>query len=96
MDPPSYGRGPGGEIWKMEDSIYPFLEKTVRLLSDEPLFFLINSYTSGLQPAVLNYMLHSALDHKVTGTIEADEVGLPVSSNGLVLPCGAAGRFTAK
>lgn len=96
MDPPSYGRGPGGEIWKMEDSIYPFLEKTVRLLSDDPLFFLINSYTTGLQPAVLSYMLHSVLDHKVSGTIEADEVGLPVSSNGLVLPCGAAGRFTAK
>lgn len=95
MDPPSYGRGPKGEIWKIEDSIYPFIELCSQVLSDNPLFFLINSYTTGLQPAVLSYMLHTVLDPIHKGKIEADEVGLPVSSNGLVLPCGASGRWTA-
>ena len=95
MDPPSYGRGPKGEIWKIEDSVFPFIELTSKLLSDNPLFFLINSYTTGLQPAVLSYMLHTVLDPIHPGTIEADEIGLPVKSNGLVLPCGASGRWTA-
>lgn len=95
MDPPSYGRGPKGEIWKMETSIYPFLQKCMQLLSDDPLFVLLNSYTTGLQPAVLNYLLHTAIDPLRSGHVEADEVGLPVVSNGLVLPCGAAGRWTA-
>jgi 23S rRNA (cytosine1962-C5)-methyltransferase len=95
MDPPSYGRGPKGEIWKIEESIYPFIELCSQVLSDNPLFFLINSYTTGLQPAVLSYMLHTILDPIHKGKIEADEVGLPVSSNGLVLPCGASGRWTA-
>ena len=95
MDPPSYGRGPKGEIWKIEESIYPFIELCSQVLSDNPLFFLINSYTTGLQPAVLSYMLHTVLDPIHKGKIEADEVGLPVSSNGLVLPCGASGRWTA-
>lgn len=92
MDPPSYGRGPKGEIWKIEDAIYPLVLLCAKLLSDEPLFFLINSYTTGLQPAVLDYMLHIALK-KYGGTITSGEIGLPVSSNGLVLPCGASGRF---
>ena len=96
MDPPSYGRGPRGEIWKMETSIYPFLLKCRELLSEDPLFFLINSYTTGLQPAVLSYMLHTAIDPIRKGSVEADEVGLPVSGNGLVLPCGAAGRWTGR
>ncbi|WP_026667354.1 class I SAM-dependent methyltransferase [Butyrivibrio sp. AE2005] len=96
MDPPSYGRGPKGEIWKIEDSVFPFIELTSKLLSDKPLFFLINSYTTGLQPAVLSYMLHTVLDPIHPGTIEANEIGLPVKSNGLVLPCGASGRWTAK
>ena len=96
MDPPSYGRGPKGEIWKIEDSVFPFIELTSKLLSDKPLFFLINSYTTGLQPAVLSYMLHTVLDPIHPGTIEASEIGLPVKSNGLVLPCGASGRWTAK
>jgi len=96
MDPPSYGRGPKGEIWKIEDSVFPFIELTSKLLSDNPLFFLINSYTTGLQPAVLSYMLHTILDPIHPGTIEANEIGLPVKSNGLVLPCGASGRWTAK
>ena len=96
MDPPSYGRGPKGEIWKIEDSVFPFIELTSKLLSDKPLFFLINSYTTGLQPAVLSYMLHTVLDPIHPGIIEASEIGLPVKSNGLVLPCGASGRWTAK
>ena len=95
MDPPSYGRGPKGEIWKIEESVFPFIQLTSQLLSDQPLFFLINSYTTGLQPAVLSYMLHTVLDPIHKGKVEADEVGLPVSSNHLVLPCGASGRWTA-
>ncbi|MCM1258293.1 MAG: class I SAM-dependent methyltransferase [Roseburia sp.] len=92
MDPPSYGRGPKGEIWKIEDAIHPFIKLCTKLLSPEPLFFLINSYTTGLQPAVLAYMLGLELK-KYHGKITADEIGLPVSSNGLILPCGASGRF---
>ena len=92
MDPPSYGRGPKGEIWKIEDAIYPLVQLCEQLLSDDPLFFLINSYTTGLQPAVLSYMMNTVLK-KHGGHIVADEIGLPVSSNGLVLPCGASGRF---
>lgn len=96
MDPPSYGRGPKGEIWKMEESIYSFLVLSSRLLSKNPLFFLINSYTTGLQPAVLSYMLHTVLTKKAGGYVEASEIGLPVSSNGLILPCGASGRWMAE
>lgn len=92
MDPPSYGRGPKGEIWKIEDSIYPFIGRCVKLLSDQPLFFLVNSYTTGLAPAVLSYMLSLELK-AYGGTAVADEVGLPVSASGLILPCGASGRW---
>lgn len=92
MDPPSYGRGPKGEIWKMEESIHSFLKLCGQLLSDHPLFVLINSYTTGLQPAVLAYLLGTELK-KYGGRITADEVGLPVLSTGLILPCGASGRF---
>ena len=95
MDPPSYGRGPKGEIWKIEESVYPLVQLCSQILTDDPLFFLINSYTTGLQPAVLSYMMHTILG-KYNGTITAEEIGLPVSSNGLVLPCGASGRFQAK
>ena len=95
MDPPSYGRGPKGEIWKIEESVFPFIKLSSQLLSDNPLFFLINSYTTGLQPAVLSYMLHTVLDPVHKGTIEANEIGLPVKTNGLILPCGASGRWTA-
>ncbi len=95
MDPPSYGRGPKGEIWKIEESVFPFIRLSSQLLSDNPLFFLINSYTTGLQPAVLSYMLHTVLDPIHKGTIEANEIGLPVKTNGLILPCGASGRWTA-
>lgn len=93
MDPPSYGRGPKGEIWKIEDSIYPFIELTMDILSDNPLFYLINSYTTGLQPAVLTYMLSTTVGKKFGGTTESSEIGLPISGNGLVLPCGASGRW---
>ncbi len=92
MDPPSYGRGPNGEIWKIEDSIHGLIRLCAKLLSDEPLFFLINSYTTGLAPAVLTYMLATELK-QYHGTVRSDEVGLPVSSNGLILPCGASGRW---
>ena len=93
MDPPSYGRGPKGEIWKIEEQIYPLVELCAKLLSDKPLFFLINSYTTGLQPAVLSYMISTQVQTKYKGKVSADEIGLPVSSNGLVLPCGASGRW---
>ena len=92
MDPPSYGRGPKGEIWKIEEAVYPLIQLCAQLLSERPLFFLVNSYTTGLQPAVLTYMLSTALA-KFPGSVESGEIGLPVSSNGLVLPCGASGRF---
>lgn len=92
MDPPSYGRGPKGEIWKIEEAIFPLIELCAQLLTDDPLFFLVNSYTTGLQPAVLYYMISTALK-KYGGVVEADEIGLPVSENGLFLPCGASGRF---
>ena len=92
MDPPSYGRGPKGEIWKIEDNVFPLIQLCSQLLSDAPIFFLINSYTTGLQPAVLSYMLSTALK-RFGGNVAASEVGLPVTSNGLVLPCGASGRW---
>ncbi len=93
MDPPSYGRGPKGEIWKMEESIFPFLRLTARILSKDALFFLISSYTTGLQPAVLSYMLHTVLVPGFGGKVDASEIGLPVTSNGLCMPCGACGRW---
>ncbi len=96
MDPPSYGRGPKGEIWKIEEAIYPFVQLCTKVLSDKPLFFLINSYTTGLQPAVLAYMMGTELVPRFGGVVNADEIGLPVSSNGLTLPCGASGRWESK
>lgn len=92
MDPPSYGRGPKGEIWKIEDAIHPLVKLCTKILSDDPLFFLINSYTTGLAPAVLTYMIATELK-KYGGHVDSQEIGLPVSSNGLVLPCGASGRW---
>lgn len=94
MDPPSYGRGPKGEIWKIEESVYPLIQLCSQILTDNPLFFLINSYTTGLQPAVLSYMISTVLG-TANGTVTASEIGLPVSSNELVLPCGASGRYEA-
>ena len=97
MDPPSYGRGPKGEIWKIEEKIFPLVQLCTKVLADKPLFFLINSYTTGLQPAVLSYMLNLELKSRFGGTVEADEIGLPVrGKQGLVLPCGASGRWSRK
>ena len=92
MDPPSYGRGPKGEIWKIEDSIYDFIKLCTQILSDAPLFFLVNSYTTGLAPAVLTYMLSTELK-RFGGHVDSQEIGLPVTKTGLVLPCGASGRW---
>lgn len=94
MDPPSYGRGPKGEIWKIEDSIHSFIKLCTQILSDDAIFFLINSYTTGLAPSVLTYMLETEVKRQFGGYVESGEIGLPVSSNGLVLPCGASGRWT--
>ena len=96
MDPPSYGRGPKGEIWKIEDSIYPFIELTTEILSKEPLFYLVNSYTTGLQPAVLTYMIHETICRRFGGKVESSEIGLPVRDSGLILPCGASGRWVGR
>ncbi len=93
MDPPSYGRGPKGEIWKIEESIFPFVKLTEQLLSRDALFFLINSYTTGLQPAVLSYMISLAVAKDHGGMVKADEIGIPVTDSGLILPCGASGRW---
>ena len=93
MDPPSYGRGPKGEIWKIEDAIHPLIHLCAQLLNEKPLFFLVNSYTTGLAPAVLTYMISLELK-SFGGTVDSQEIGLPVTSTGLVLPCGASGRWT--
>ncbi len=95
MDPPSYGRGPKGEVWQMEDAIYDLLRLCGKLLSDHPLFFVLNSYTTGLAPSVLSYLLGTALGGN--GTVcEASEIGLPVTATGLTLPCGACGHWYIK
>ena len=93
MDPPSYGRGPGGEVWKLEEQVYPLVAECVKLLSDDPLFFLINSYTTGLSPSVMQYVLGTLLPKKIGGTLSADEIGLPVTDSGMVLPCGATAMW---
>ena len=95
MDPPSYGRGPKGEIWKIEDMFHPFVKLSVQLLSDDPLFMLLNSYTTGFAPAVLSYLLGLEVQSRFGGSVEASEIGLPVRETGLVLPCGSSGRWTA-
>lgn len=93
MDPPSYGRGPSGEIWKLEENLWPFVELVSGVLSDDPLFFIINSYTTGLAPSVLTYILESLVTPRFGGHTVSDELGLPVEDTGLVLPCGATGRW---
>ena len=96
MDPPSYGRGPSGEIWKLEKDLYPFVKLVADVLSDEPAFFIINSYTTGLAPSVLGYILDSIVSARHGGGTVCDELGLPVTDSGLTLPCGAAGRWTSR
>ena len=93
MDPPSYGRGPTGEVWKLEENLYPFVELVSGVLSDEPLFLILNSYTTGLAPSVLTYILETLISKKFGGHTVSDELGLPVESTGLALPCGATGRW---
>ena len=94
MDPPSYGRGPKGEIWKIEEQIHHFIQLCSQLLSDQPLFFLVNSYTTGLQPAVLSYLVGTEIVSKHGGSVVSDEIGLSVKESGLVLPCGASSRWS--
>ena len=94
MDPPSYGRGPSGEIWKLEDCIGDFIGLAAQVLSDDPLFFLVNSYTTGLSPSTMGYVLELKLKTRFGGTVLSDEIGLPVRETGGVLPCGASARWT--
>lgn len=96
MDPPSYGRGPGGEIWKLEEAIYPLLEMTTKVLSDEPLFFTVNSYTTGLAPSAMGYMAQRLLTPQYGGTVTSNEIGLPVTCCGGVLPCGGTAFWQNK
>ena len=88
MDPPSYGRGPGGEVWKLEDSVYELVRTCAQVLSEDARFFLLNSYTTGLSPSVMQYILSVTVGAMHGGTVTADEIGLPVKKSGLVLPCG--------
>ncbi len=96
MDPPSYGRGHGGEVWKLEENLYPFVELCARVLSDKPLFVILNSYTTGLAPSVLGYILHQLIARRRGGRVTWDELGLPCTASGMALPCGATGRWTAE
>ncbi len=89
MDPPSYGRGPGGEVWKLEEQLYSLVEMCLPILSENALFFLLNSYTTGLSPAVMEYLLGVLLQKKLGGQVSSDEIGLRVTNTGLVLPCGS-------
>ncbi|WP_219837682.1 class I SAM-dependent methyltransferase [Paenibacillus sp. R14(2021)] len=96
MDPPSYGRGPNGEMWKLEQNLFPFLEFCSTILSENPLFVLVNSYTTGLSPTVLHNMLHMTVGRKFGGTIHSGEIGIPITASGLTLPCGILGRWEGK
>ena len=96
MDPPSYGRGPGGEVWKLEDSIYDFIDLCTGVLSDEPLFVAVNSYTTGLSPSVMEYILKTRVASRWGGRTECDEIGLPVTATGGTVPCGATAWWLAK
>ena len=96
MDPPSYGRGPSGEIWKLEENLWPFVQLVSQVLSDKPLFVIINSYTTGLAPSVVGYIVDSIFTKRFGGHSECGELGLPVKDSGLVLPCGSTGRWTGK
>ncbi len=89
MDPPSYGRGPGGEVWKLEEQLFPLIELCAGVLSDDPSFFMINSYTTGLPPSVMEYMLGVLIKKKYGGSVSSDEIGLKVTDTDLILPCGS-------
>ena len=96
MDPPSYGRGPSGEVWKLEENLFPFVKLCARVLSDKPLFVILNSYTTGLAPSVLGYILQMLVGKRFGGRVTWDELGLPCTQSGMALPCGATGRWTAE
>lgn len=96
MDPPSYGRGPSGEVWKIEDELYPLIQDCMNILSDNPLFFLINSYTTGISPTILENVLNMTMVKKYGGECKASEIGIPMSSSKMVLPCGISGRWQKK
>ena len=89
MDPPSYGRGPGGEVWKLEEQLYGLVNMCMPIMSEDPLFFILNSYTTGLSPSVMEYLLGTIIKKKYGGKVSSDEIGLPVTETGLVLPCGS-------
>lgn len=89
MDPPSYGRGPGGEVWKLEEQLFPLVDLCRQVLSNNPVFFILNSYTTGLSPAVMEYLLGVQLQQSFGGSVSSDEIGLRVTDTGLVLPCGS-------
>ena len=93
MDPPSFGRGANGEVWNIEESLYPLIELCTEVLSDDPLFFLINSYTTGLSPKVLENILYMTVNKKKKGVISSGEVGLPMKDSNIILPCGIYGRW---
>lgn len=93
LDPPSYGRGPGGELWHLEEMLYPFMQDLVKIMSDEPLFLLLNSYTTGLQPLVLRNVIEKTVAQKFGGKVYAEEVGLRQADSNVILPCGASGRW---
>lgn len=95
MDPPAYGRGPNGEMWKLETDLFPFLNICMSILSAKPLFVIVNSYTTGLSPTVLKNLMTLTLKAKFGGTITSGEIGIPVTSSGLVLPAGILGRWEA-
>ena len=96
MDPPSYGRGPGGEVWKLEEAVYPLVELCSQVLSDKPLFFLLNSYTTGLSPSVMEYIIGVTVGKKYKGKLSSSEIGLPVTKTGFVLPCGSTAMWEEK
>ncbi len=96
MDPPSYGRGPNGEIWKLEEQLYPLVEMCVPILSENPLFFILNSYTTGLSPAVMEYLLNILIQKKFGGVVSSSEIGLPVTQSGLILPCGSTAIWESR
>ncbi|MBR6429822.1 MAG: class I SAM-dependent methyltransferase [Oscillospiraceae bacterium] len=95
MDPPSYGRGPSGEVWRLEDNLYDFVKLCAGVLSDDPLFVIINSYTTGLSASTLTYIAQSVFSPRFGGRAESQELGLPVTDSGLALPCGATCRWEA-
>ncbi len=96
MDPPSYGRGPSGEIWKLEEKVHPLAELCADVLNEHPLFFALNSYTTGLSPSVMEYLLGITVAKKFGGRVGADEIGLPVTESGYFLPCGSTALWTAE